>query len=139
MKRSPLLTAVPACVVKEMCPDPVNGGMIALMVVAVTAGEGKGGTGVTFMNNLSFCGSRSKLVPVMAMVAPVLARVGENPVMVGGFGLGRTVKLALLVAVPAGVVTATSPVVAPVGTEVTIWFDVEETTVAAVPLKLTLF
>ena len=122
-----------------MRPDPVNGGMIALMLVDVTAGEGKGGTGVMFMNNLSFCGTGSKLVPVIAMVAPGLARVGEKPVIVGGAGFGCTVKIALLVALPAGAVTVMGPVVAPVGTDVTIWFDVADVTVAAVPLKLTLF
>ena len=122
-----------------MWPDPVKGGIIALMLVDVTAGEVNGGAGVTFINSLSFCGSKSKLVPVMAMVAPCNAIVGEKPVMVGGAAFGCTVKIALLVALPAGEVTVIGPVVAPVGTDVTSWFDVAAVTAAAVPLKLTLF
>ena len=40
---------------------------------------------------------------------------------------------------PAGDVTVIGPLVAPAGTDVTIWFEVEEVTLALVPLKLTVF
>jgi hypothetical protein len=45
----------------------------------------------------------------------------------------------LLVAVPEGEVTLIGPVVAPTGTLVTIWFAVTAVTVAATPLKVTVF
>ncbi len=47
-------------------------------------------------------------------------------------------KVAVLVAVPAGVVTEVWPVVAAVGTAVTIWVAVSDTMVAGVPLNATL-
>src|SRR6266567_3932249 len=46
-------------------------------------------------------------------------------------------KVPALIAVPAAVVTERRPVVAPVGTTVTIWVAVSETMVAGVPLKVT--
>ena len=53
-----------------------------------------------------------KLVPVITTVVPARPLVGVNDVIVGG----PTVKSAVLVPVPVGVVTAIFPVVAPVGT-----------------------
>ena len=50
-----------------------------------------------------------------------------------------TVKLAVLVAVPAEVVTLTVPVVAPDGTETTREVTAALVTVAAVPLNFTVF
>ena len=47
-------------------------------------------------------------------------------------------KVALLAAVPADVVTEMRPVVAPAGTVVTIWVAVSDTMVAEVPLNATL-
>ena len=54
-----------------------------------------------------------KLVPVMVTLTPTSPLVGLKLVIVGG---GTTVKLLALVAVPADVVTASGPVVAPAGT-----------------------
>ena len=54
-----------------------------------------------------------KFVPVIVTLVPTGPLVGAKLAMVGGF---VTVKLLLLVAVPAGVVTLTGPVVAPAGT-----------------------
>jgi hypothetical protein len=51
--------------------------------------------------------------------------------------LAVTVNGWLLVADPAGVVTEMVPVVVPTGTAVTMLVAVDDTTVAAVPLKLT--
>ena len=48
-----------------------------------------------------------------------------------------TVKLAAVVAVPAGVVTATGPLVAPAGTVAVICMSLFTMKVAATPLKLT--
>ena len=64
--------------------------------------------------------------------------VGVKLVIVGAVD-ALTVKGALLVAEPAGVVTAINPEVAPDGTLVTIWVAVAEVTTAATPLKVTLF
>jgi hypothetical protein len=64
---------------------------------------------------------------------------GVKPVIVGPPELAFTVKLALLVAEPAGVVTLIGPVVAPAGTDVTIWLELADVTVAVVPLNFTVF
>src|SRR5262249_29614545 len=89
----------------------------------------------------------SKFVPVIVTDAPVPARptvpatpeLGVKPVMVGVPELVLTVKLVALAAEPPGVVTVIGPVVAPEGTEVTIWVVVADVTVATVPLNLTVF
>jgi hypothetical protein len=76
-------------------------------------------------------------VPVIVTAVPVLPLVGENPEIVGA-GI-VTVKFVALVAVPPGVVTVILPVVAPVGTLVSIrvpWaFTVNDA--AATPLNRT--
>jgi hypothetical protein len=59
-----------------------------------------------------------KAVPVIVTAVPVLPLVGENDVIVGAGTV--TVKFLALVAVPPGVVTVILPVVAPVGTFVSI-------------------
>jgi hypothetical protein len=78
-----------------------------------------------------------KAVPVIVTAVPVLPLVGENPEIVGA-GI-VTVKFVALVAVPPGVVTVILPVVAPVGTLVSIrvpWaFTVNDA--AATPLNRT--
>jgi len=64
--------------------------------------------------------------------------VGVKLVIVGSVEL-VTVKGVLLVAEPAGAVTEIGPVVAPAGTAVTISVGLDEATVAATPLKVTVF
>ena len=54
-----------------------------------------------------------KFVPLMVTLLPTSPLVGVKLVMVGGF---TTVNAPVLVAVPAGVVTLSVPVVAPAGT-----------------------
>jgi hypothetical protein len=83
----------------------------------------------------------SKFVPVIVTAVPGVAVVGvEVPVVklvtVGGAAV-MTVKLAIDVAVPDGLVTDTGPVVAPVGTETVIAVALTTLGVAGVPLKLT--
>ena len=56
-----------------------------------------------------------KFVPLMVTLVPTGPLVGVKLVMVGGF---TTVNEPVLVAVPAGVVTLSVPVVAPAGTVV---------------------
>ena len=55
-----------------------------------------------------------KFVPLIVTLVPAGPLVGVNPVIVGA--LVAIVKLLALVAVPAGVVTLSVPVVAPAGT-----------------------
>ena len=80
----------------------------------------------------------AKLVPVIVTGVPTGPLAGENPVIVGGGG-SVTVKFVLLVADCPETVTDIGPVVAPVGTVVTSDVAVALVTVAAVPLKVTLF
>lgn len=72
-----------------------------------------------------------KFVPVSTTVVPTRPNVGENDEIVGGV---TTVKLVLLVAVPAELETDIRPVVAPAGTVAVI--RVEEFTVKVVPTPL---
>ena len=60
------------------------------------------------------------MVPLTVTAVPGVPMVGVNPVMVGTPVEAVTVKGALLVAEPLGVVTLIEPVVALVGTVVTI-------------------
>jgi hypothetical protein len=80
----------------------------------------------------------SKFVPLTVTLVPATAVVGENPEIVGAVE-ATTANVVALVAFPAGVVTAIVPVVAVVGTLVTIWVVLELVTVAVTPLKLTVF
>ena len=75
-----------------------------------------------------------KFVPLIVTLAPSAPLVGVKLAIVGA---GITVKLLALVAVPPGVVTPSSPVVAPTGTDV--WIAVAELTVKAAlaPLNVT--
>jgi hypothetical protein len=59
-----------------------------------------------------------RFVPVIVTTVPTGPPVGEKPVIVGAV---VTVKVPVLVPVPAGVVTLMVPVVAPVGTVAVIW------------------
>ena len=69
----------------------------------------------------------------MVTDVPIPPLVGEKPVMVGA----ASVKFVLLVAVPAGVVTAMGPVVAPAGTVAAICEGLLTLKAALVPLNLT--
>jgi hypothetical protein len=79
-----------------------------------------------------------KFVPEIVTDVATTPCVGETLVIVGAAD-ALTVKALALVAEPDGVVTTIVPVVAPEGTLVTISVVVEEVTVAAVPLKVTVF
>src|SRR3989442_2339936 len=74
------------------------------------------------------------LVPLIVTLDPAGRLGGAKLVVVGG---GPTVNAVLLVAVPAGAVTLSGPVVAPAGTVA--WIAVAEVTVklALTPLKAT--
>ena len=78
----------------------------------------------------------SKLVPLIETEVPLVPIVGVKLLIVGALEL-TTVKLVALEIDPAGEVTLIKPVVAPEGTLVTILVAVDEVTVAAVPLNVT--
>jgi len=81
----------------------------------------------------------SKFVPVTVTAVLGIPMVGLKLEIVGiPFELD-TVNAELLVAVPEGAVTLMVPVVAPVGTLVTIWVAEADVTVAVMPLNLTVF
>jgi hypothetical protein len=136
MKSAPL-TALPVGVATEMRPDAVADGivveilvedaepMIAWLILTVA---------------LSLAELLLKFVPVMVTDVPAAPTVGEKLVMVGAPRLfDPTVNEVLLVAEPAGLVTTIGPVVAPVGTVVTIKLVLDAESVALTPLKVTLF
>jgi hypothetical protein len=73
-----------------------------------------------------------KLAPVTVTSVPAGPLIGLNPVI-----LGATAKATVLVAIPAGVVTAIGPVIAFAGTLVVIWVEEFTTKAAGAPLKVT--
>jgi hypothetical protein len=78
-------------------------------------------------------------VPVTVTAAAGVPMLGLNPVIVGAPAEEVTVKVELLAAEPLGEVTPISPVVAPAGRVVTIWVALDDVTVAAAPLNVTVF
>src|SRR5262249_6387451 len=130
-----VLLAVPSGVATLKCPDPATG-IVAAIVVGVAE---LGRVSTTLTLTLLLSNVDSKFVPVMLRAAPGAAIEGVKRVMVGPpLELG-TVNGLPLVAEPDGEVTEIGPVVAPAGTVVTIWLGLDEITVAAVPLKATVF
>ena len=104
-----LLVAVPPGVVTLSSPLVAPVGTVAAMAVAeVTEKVALTPLKVTAVASVKFV----PLIVTMVMTGGPL--VGRKLVIVGG--LAVTVKLVLLVAVPAGVVTLMGPVVAPLGT-----------------------
>jgi len=75
-----------------------------------------------------------RLVPVSVTTVPTGPAPGLKPLMVGGC---CTVKLAVEVTLPAGLVTVTGPVVTPTGATAVMLFPETTVKVAGVPLKLT--
>src|SRR5712692_5582670 len=119
-----------------MCPDPQTLGVLVARPVAV---EARVFTEVPLILIVSLPGVERKLVPVMVMGTNDSPIVGVNETIVGSPGGGVTVKLEPLVTVPLELVTVIVPLVAAAGTVVTIWVLLEEVTVAATPLKTTVF
>ena len=123
-----LLVVVPAGVVTPISPVVAPAGTVAWIAVSeVTEKVALAPLNVTAVVPL-------KLVPLIDTLVPTGPLAGAKPLIAGG---GTTVNALLLVAVPAGVVTATGPDVAPAGTVA--WMAVAELTVklALVPLNVT--
>lgn len=106
--KSVALVAVPLAVVTVIFPVVAPAGTVAVILVAeVTVNVAETPLNLTDEAPV-------KPVPVMVTFVPTDPLLGENEVIVGG--LGVTVKLLELVAVPPGFVTLIAPVSAPDGT-----------------------
>src|SRR5712692_1136027 len=116
MKKSPLLTAVPAGVTTEMRPEVPPVGTLVEILVDVAELTG---VRVILKEVLSLADTVSKLAPLTVTAVPEVPIVGVNPLIVGAVEV-VTVKEVLLVTDPAGVPTLIGPVVAPEGTVATI-------------------
>jgi len=126
---------LPWDVATEIRPEPTDDGTEVEILVAVaelTKAD------MTLNLTRSFVEAVSKFVPLIVTAVPAVPIVGVKLVMVGAVD-ALTVKGVLLVAEPVGVVTAINPEVAPDGTLVTISVAVAAVTVAATPLKVTVF
>ena len=130
-----MLTAVPLGVLTEIFPEPLIEGTLVEILVEVAELT----MAFVILNFvLSFEAVVSKFVPVIVTLVPAAPIVGDKLVIVGALE-AATVKFVLLETVPAEVVTAITPVVAPVGTVVEICVAVDAVTVAVTPLKVTVF
>jgi hypothetical protein len=118
-----------------MRPDvPPAGTVVAMLVLVAEVIEAR----VTLNFDLLLPAVGSKFVPVIVTGVPATAMVGLKSVIAGN-PASPTTNDVLLVALPAGVVIAIGPVVAPTGTVVMIFVAVALVMVAATPLKVTLF
>jgi hypothetical protein len=112
-----VLVAFPRTVETEIRPEVATDGTLVLTDVAVL----KVATALNkWKAGLLLAAVVSKLVPEMLTDVPGVPTDGVNPLMVGGPDgpLALTVNELLLVAEPAGDVTAIGPVDAPAGTVV---------------------
>lgn len=117
-------------------PEDVVAGTVVDIVVGVTALTI---AGLAFSCSWSFVSVGSKFVPLRLIGVPAIPLVGLKLVIVGTPLFVRTVKFAVLVAEPLGLVTEIGPVVAEVGAVTWSWLFVAEETVAATPLNFTVF
>lgn len=132
--KSVVLVAVPPGVVTVIFPVVAPVGTVAVICVA----EFTVNVAVTPLNLTEVVVKPVplKFVPVITTVLPTGPKVGVNEVIVGR-GAAFTVKLVALIPVPLEVVTLIGPLVAPVGTVVTICVAVLEVIVAVTPLNFT--
>ena len=135
-KKSSALCVAPPGVESDSRPEVAPPGTGTEMFVAVADVIGAG----TMLNRRRLLvGVGSKLLPVIETFVPGVPIVGAKLVMEGAPLEVVTVKGALLVADPAGEVTAIAPVVAPRGTVATSSVGLADVIAAAVPLKVTVF
>ncbi len=126
------LVAVPPGVVILITPDCAPFGMTNVIVVGETMVKEDAATPPTVTEFAPV-----KFAPIMEIVAPGAAEVGEKLMMVGAGG--RTVKVVRpLVTVPPGVVMLITPVLAPLGTVMLTVPSRFTVKVAATPPMLTL-
>jgi hypothetical protein len=123
----PTLVAVPAPVLTLIFPVVAPAGTMALSLV--------GESTVTLLDRVPLKvtpGAPVKLAPLTITIVPITPLDGVKLVI-----RGATRKLAALVAVPPGVVTAIGPLVAPAGTIAVIWPAESTVKPACLPLNFT--
>jgi hypothetical protein len=128
VKFTPLLGTLETVTTTDPEVAPVGTGatiLVALQLVGVAA--------VPLKVTLLVPWVDPKFVPVIVTEVPAVPEVGDRPVMLGA---ATTVKLTLLLGAPE-TVTTTFPVVAPFGTGVTIFVDVQLVGTAGIPLNVT--
>jgi hypothetical protein len=131
--RKRLLVAVPSGVVRVIGPLDAPAGTVVVMRVSLTTVK----AAATPPANVTDVAPR-RPVPVITTAVPTGPDVGEIDVIVGPGATVVTVKLPELVPVPAEVVTAIGPEVAPDGTvAVSCVAELTANDVAAVPLNVT--
>src|SRR5262245_4236444 len=135
-KKSSVLCVAPPGVASESRPDVATAGTGTEMFVAV---EDVIAPGMMLNRKRLFPGAGSKFVPVIDTAVPGVPIVGVKLVIVGAPLVVVTVNGALLEADPAGAVTPIVPVAAPAGTVTVSCVALAADTVAAVPLKGTVF
>ena len=124
------LLAVPPGVVTESLPLLATLGTAADMEVALTTVNVIAGAPLNLTAVVPV-----KLLPVIVMFCPMDPLAGVKEVMEG---VGMTVKLVALLAVPPGVVTESLPLLAPLGTDAVMEVALTKVNViAGVPLNLT--
>src|SRR6266478_4628008 len=129
MVKLAVLVAVPPGVVTEIVPLLAPAGTVAVIWVAELTVK------LALVPLNATVVAPVRVVPVIVTEVPAEPLVGLNPVTVGA---GRvTVKLAVLVAVPPGVVTEIVPLLAPAGTVAVIWVAELTVKLALVPLNAT--
>jgi hypothetical protein len=131
--KDPVEFTVPFGVMIEIGPSEAPAGTLAVNWVALSTVSVVAETPLNFTSVVPV-----KPVPVTVTRVPTGPEAGLNPLMVGAAGGTTTVKEALEVPVPAGVVTAMGPVVAPPGTIAVTCVELGTVNdLEAVPLKVT--
>ena len=135
------LTTMAVGVLTVMRPDVAPIGIVVVRLVVEPAVTQTGNRrSLNLIRWLAKIGSKLSPLIVKLVIDPIAdccAITGLKFEMKGK--VEAIVNDSSLVAVPAGVVTATDPVVAPLGTVVIIWVGVEDITVAGTPLNVTVF
>ena len=134
-KNIPVLTPVPPGVVTAITPEVPPAGTANERELPAAFGTGVGVIGISPSVTPV---APVKLVPEIVTFVPTAPLPGENDVIVGGGPIGgMTVKLLVLVAIPAGFATAIGPVSAPPGTVALICVAESIIYVDGTPLNLT--
>jgi hypothetical protein len=123
------LTAVAAGVVTEIGPVVAPCGTVAMIFIPLNLKVALVPLKVTTVAPFKF-------TPLIVTDVPTPPLAGEKLVTVGGAAV-TTVKFALLLALPPGVVTDMGPVLAPAGTVAVIWVSELTTKVPLTPLNAT--
>ena len=119
---------MPPGVLRRMRPDVAEGSLITILPVVTEVGAE---AAVVFTKSLLLFGVGSKPAPVIVTLPPCTTIWGEKEEMLGREEEAVTINEAVLVAVPADVVTEIAPVPAAAGTVTTSCVLEAEPTAAA--------